>query len=119
VPPVRGIDIGLKTQGTILLIETITYAKNGQWSLDKTKENHQAVDADFLSYKNMDREGSLPKNYGQRGTLHGNPPGRSHQMSDNKLKGKTTIATRSQQSDTHPGASGGATQYVRLIYADL
>ena len=90
-------------------METITYAKNGQWSLEKTINNHQPANADFLSYKNMDKEGSLPKDNGQRGTLHGNPPAKTHQMSEKKLKGKTTIATRSQVSDTHPGVSGGAT----------
>jgi hypothetical protein len=83
--------------------ELISYDKNGQWTLSKTKANGLRSGADFKSYRSMDRQGSLRRDHGMRGSLHGNPPARTHQMSDKKMESKPTVAVSSMHADKYPG----------------
>lgn len=85
------------------MTETITYDKNGQWSLNKTAANHQREGADFNSYRRVELQGSLKEDHGQKGRLHNNPPHRAHQTSKNKMKGKVTNAVSSDWANKNPG----------------
>ena len=56
------------------------------------------------SYRNMDSEGSLKRDTGQKGSLHNNPPSKSPKhTSPNKVKGKVPTPTTSRYADNNPG----------------
>lgn len=85
-------------------MEQLKFSTLGQWTLEKNLKNGQPANADYNTYRNMDHEGSLKEDHGQKGSLHGNPPSRSPKhTSKNKMQSKQTTPTASQYSDNNPG----------------
>jgi len=83
--------------------ELLKFNKLGQWTLVKTKENGFPTDQDYLSYRPLDLQGTLPEDHGQKGTLHHSPNRLPKHNSKKKLLGTTPTPTKSQYADRHPG----------------
>ena len=106
-------------------MEQLTYNRFGQWTLNKVAtESAEAIspcvkdnfddrsvgetptysNEHNQSFRNINDEGSLKRDYGEKGSLHGNPPSRSPKhMSRNKAKGKVPVPTTSRNADNNPG----------------
>ena len=86
-------------------METLSFNQHGQWNLlEKNSKNGLPSDADYLTYRTLDHQGELPKDSGQKGSLHGNPPARiPKKQSKHKSEGQVPTPVRSEYADTHPG----------------
>jgi hypothetical protein len=96
-------------------MEHITFAKNGQWTLHKhllepKGVEGSATDKPYKTYASSNREGNLPKDFGQKGTLHnfnqGNTPKPEGRMNPRKV-GKDHHKMNSVFEARNPGTGTG------------
>lgn len=84
--------------------EELRFNKGGQWELVKTKANDYPPGLDYMSYRNPDLQGYLPKDLGTKGSLHNvsntRPP---RTTGKKKMEAKVPMPVRSAFADRNPG----------------
>lgn len=83
-------------------MEFLKFNAGGQWTLEKKAD--RPADDDFMSYKNVDRAGELPKDYGRKGWLHNNSNTRPPRVkSKHRMEGKVPNPMSSATVANNPG----------------
>ena len=98
-------------------MEHITFAKNGQWSLHKAEPLRQPkgvegspADKPYKTYASSNREGDLPEDHGQKGTLHNFGQGKRPKPESHRDQKKATTPAHPMNSvfeARNPGTGTG------------